>query len=289
MPPSTGCISLGSPSGTSFPIDRVIEYVVIDPIAHTCRIWADVFLFNNTAQDVELLVLHRGSLMGRNVTAESWVHPRSAASQTGTLANQITRLHRDFDPILHADGLIKVAGTSYDPWHQPDGPLVAVVGQVPERDVPFTMWQLGAFPPNKRHVFRIELEMTQQTYQTQIGDATSFDAYGDEILLHEISEDLGKYHERDVDDYRLGLENLRVHFLPEIFEWLLIAPDGQHDLWLTTPLSYNFSPRLVPPELAASTHWFVADYSQKGAWKLRGRDSNAFALKVEHCLVAANH
>ena len=50
-----------------------------------------------------------------------------------------------------------------------------------ERDVPYTLWQVGKFPPG-RHLVRNKLTMTDDTFRVQLGDG-SFDAYGEEILL----------------------------------------------------------------------------------------------------------
>jgi hypothetical protein len=72
---ATGCISIGTRNGSAFPIDRVIEYVSIDPSQKGCTIWYDVFINNTTEQDQCVSVLHRGNLTCENVTREAWSRP----------------------------------------------------------------------------------------------------------------------------------------------------------------------------------------------------------------------
>jgi len=124
----------------------------------------------------------------------------------------------------------------------------------------------------------LKLEATPECYNTQIGQGDTIYAYGDSILWQRIEHDLRTYTGPNAEDYRLRfLEGARV--VPNIFEWLLVSPDSS-TRWVTTPLSYNLSPRVVPDEYQQTTHWFVADYSQGGAWHLVGNRYNAFTLKI---------
>lgn len=277
---ATGCISIGT-TGAPVQIDRVIEY--FQPHNGSCMVWVDVFLDNTSNEDKNLLLLHRGSLSAANVTRESWASPENVpATASLHLTNRIVRLHHSFDPIrAMPEGIVAVGERDYQVWEGPE--LVSVViGDKAEADVPFTLWRIGPFSGGQRHVFRIRMVMTPQTFERHVGPLGTFYAYGEAILLDKIEyEDLTCYEGSDAEEYRQVFAEFNAcsQMLPDKFEYLVVSPEGTTLEWETTPLSPLISPQLIlEDDLRSNTRWLVASYADK--WSLIGKRYNGFVVKI---------
>src|ERR1700686_3921418 len=101
---ATGCISFGTRSNEVLILDRVIESFPIDPRNRTCQLWVDIFLDNHGGSEQTLFVLHRGSLIGENVTMDAWTRVSSCAWR-----KRVVRKHEQFDPIVVGDNRVVVA------------------------------------------------------------------------------------------------------------------------------------------------------------------------------------
>jgi hypothetical protein len=287
----TGCLSVGTESGARFPVERVLEYSLIDTATKTCTIDADIFFFNNTDSPQRLRIMHPGSMVGKNTTREAWgIGGPSGWSRE--LAERIISLHDGAEPITRTCEGVTVGELKYQLWDEPEGRIPAIVGQREGSDVPFTMWEIGPFAPQQRHVVRLQMLMTPESYDRQIGDGKLIYAYGSAILLEQINlETLPDYAGPDSESYQMALDSLRADLVPDVFEWLLVSPEERPGEWKTTPVTNNLSPRLITNELRETTHWFVADYIHAGRWKLEGerlvkrrpaaRPTNAFTLEIE--------
>jgi hypothetical protein len=245
----------------------------------------DVFLHNFSDRERRLLLLHRGSLCGLNVSAKSWsLAETSQESFERELTTRIISLHENFDPIeFPQEGTVAVAGHEYRVWQGPEE-LPVVVGDRDGTDVPFTMWDVGGFTPGQRHLLRVRLSMAEETFEKQVGNRGFFDAYGEAILLRKIEqEDLPHCAESDTESYWRGFDRFQAadHVVPDTFEYLVVSPIGTELRWETTALSQNLSCQFVPPgELRSCTRWFVADNSDSEHWCLEGRRCNGFVVEM---------
>jgi hypothetical protein len=209
--------------------------------------------------------LRRGSVKGRGCP----------------LTALITKLHRRHDPIgLPRNEVVTLAGHDYPLWNGPPGPLSTIVERTTDGDVPFTMWEIGAFPAVQRQLVRLRFDIPRESYRAQIGDTHEFYAYGDAFWLDRIAEDLRSYRGVDRHRYEGALRNLTTRLTPDVFEYLLVSLPGNRVRWKTTPLSYNFSPQLVPRQYSDSVHWFLAHYSPTPIGS-SSKPPAAFALKIE--------
>lgn len=271
----------------------MIECVHIDPVRKTCTICADIFVHNWGPDEDWLEILHRGSLTARDVTTESWGDD-VPVGWPATIARRVEILHQA--GIERRPGAIKVRGTEYRLWNGPASVVPATLGDAPLVDVPFTMWELGPFPPNEHCIARLALELHAVSYARQIGNSKGFYAYGDAILLDKIEyEDLPTYNGPDGKRFRETFRTFKEHLVPRVFEWLLVSPDGEPLPWVTTTLSANFSPQVIRDDYSATTQWFVAEYAQADTFHVKGELSdstgaelsNAFALRVEDASAVA--
>jgi len=258
-----------------------MESVWIDPTHKRCVINVDLFVNNTTSVEQPLSVIHRGGLFGEDATAEAWGGFGAPSSWPHSVADRLMSLHCDFDPIDSiSPEFVRLAGVDYSLWKGPGGALNVVVGSQ-DRDVPFTMWEIGPFPAKSRSLARLQLTLSVESYRKQVGPLSEFYAYGDAILLDLIRrEDLPGYCREDLADYEAALGSFRSHLVPGIFEWLMVTPEDDPLRWQTTPLSHNLSPRIIRDRFRDSTHWFVADYNLAREFHLKGKPSNAFVLKV---------
>ena len=284
----TGCVSVAS-TDKQVTLDRIIECVNIEPVAHTCTIIVDTFVYNATATQQMLRIIHRGSLTATDVTHESWSSGSAVEySVVHGLAERLAQLHQGYDDIRVLDAGVQVGEYQYELWDGPATKIPAVLGDM-NWDVPFTMWEIGPFAPRQRSVARLKLEMSLESYLEQVGNGERFYAYGDAILRDTIEyKDLAAYRRSDNDLYRTTLRNFHPHLLPATFEWLLVSLDGRALPWKVTPLSANFAPQVIPDDgYSATTQWFVARYGHVGEFCVEGKLSNAFAARVEHAVAAA--
>lgn len=278
-PPATGCISIGTRNGATIVIERVMEQVILDAVRRTCVIIADILIHNSTDTPQLLYVVHRGTLTGRVVTNAAW----SATNQPDT--NRLVDLHQLRDPIRQEDRHVRINDQPYEIWPAMDNLATTVVGAGAATNVPYTMWEIGPFAAERRSIVRLELTMAKDTFDLQLGDCELFYAYGDAILLSEIEEDLSKYQEEHSNEARLfeeGLRSFKNHLLPVVFEWLLIEAGGDPRHWESSSGRFALSKRIVPMKYASTTHWFIADYSHGGRWRVAGRRKrNAFSIRFQ--------
>jgi hypothetical protein len=276
----TGCISIAAVEGTGIRIDRVIESFSMDRVHQICNIRVDIFLDNARDSPEHISVLHRGSLVAENVTKEAWVRA-SAQDATREISDYLLHLRESFEPIeILPDGFLRIEGREYSLWNGSSGRLSAIVGQEEDRDVPFSMWKIGPFPPRTRQIASIHLAMTKQSYATQIGCADEFYAYGDAILLDRVAEDVRAYGGTNRKDYQRALDTRGARIQPDVFEYVLVSLPGSNVRWKTTPISYNLSERFVPEEYRETVHWFVARYSEFNTFSIVARPEAVFVLRV---------
>lgn len=284
---ATGCVSFGSRVSDALTLDRVIETFSVNPVSKTCGIWLDVFVDNVTVVDQTLLFLHRGSLSAEIVTRDAW-SSTSVRTRHCPITARLVKLHEQFDKIeTGADNVISLGGERYKLLERQDGKLEPALPQAAdEQNVPFTMWEIGPFPANEKRLLRVRMSLGKKTYAAQIADGNEFYAYGDSILLDRITEDLMVYSGPDQEGYRKLFDAVTTRIVPQVFEYVLLSEPGSPQ-WETTPLSYNFSPQLVPAEYETTTHWFVARYPKVDTFAIAARrvnarrPRNAFALRVK--------
>lgn len=279
----SGCISVGSHDcSVAFDVDRIIECVWIEPDHKRCVVNADIFLKNNSGSDQTLWVIHRGGLLAENATLEAWRPDQGLSSSwPRAMASRIVKLHENFDPLLVTESGVTLNGIDYRLW---SGPLRTIVGN-PHKQVPFTMWEIGPFDPGQATLVRLQLTLSEESYDAQIGDQSEFAAYGDQSLLNLIrEEDLPVYFEDDLESYEDALASFQSHIVPGVFEWLLVSAEDEPGRWTTRVITSGLSPRIVPEPLNSCTHWFLADYASvrrfQVAGELKGRPTNSFELHI---------
>lgn len=280
----TGCVSIGSRTGAGLRVERVIEYV--QPEQESYVIWVDIFLLNESPSEQSILLLHRGSLAATNETDSAWLGS-AISNRSHWLTKRIIALHEgSVDPIaVQSDDRVAIGDLTYDVWRSQSSSLSAIVGDKPDSDVPFTMWEIGSFKGPGRYALRFKLAMTRETFQRHVPTEGLFYAYGESILLHKIeNEDLTFYDGEDAASYKEAFAVFKSgsHLFPDIFEYVVIAPENSSLAWETTSLSPRFSPQVISEELNKNTRWFIADFCARTQhastrWQFRG-----FILKLEH-------
>jgi hypothetical protein len=282
MDSSTGCISIGTPVDARIEIERVVEYC--KPTASSCLIWVDIFCNNPSDVPQSLLVLHRGSFVARDVTRRSWLENSDIFSFERTLTRRLTRLHKNFDPILEKEtNAVKLGKYEYL-VPENDYEVSIVVGGQEDIDSPFTMWNISEIPGKTRQMIRLSLTMGDSTFLARIGGRDSFHAYGEAILLQKIEfEDLASFEGRRCSgEYRDAFDSFKSskHVVPDIFEYLLVSEDDTPLGWEVTPLSAGLSARWIPyPDMQNNTVWFVTDISRASFSLVGRRKRNAFAVR----------
>jgi hypothetical protein len=286
----TGCVSIGAPPGSKIGVDRVIEY--IEPAEGSCIIWVDIFLHNASPEKKPITVLHRGSLSACDVTRQSWpcAEPDDASFEA-SLTRRLMGLHRDFDPIARTSNSgITLAGLEYIPAN--DVLVRTVAGAEKGRDVPFSMWEIDSPAGVRRHLVRLRLEMTAETFQVQIGAPHEFYAYGEEILFQKVEyEDLPFYEGDDAAIYRQTFAAFKKlqRIVPDMFEYLIVCEEGQRLAWQATPIADISAPLIADESVAMNTAWFVADILHSADWKLLGRPKyNGFVLRITNAPAEAS-
>jgi hypothetical protein len=281
---ATGCVSIATRLGDLLRIERVIEYFRLDE--STCTIWVDIFMYNPGKDNSYPLLLHRGSLSGTDVTKDSWLLKSSTSDDIfeRQITDRIMQLHEAYDPIrLSCKGLVTAGDHDYHPIQQSE-PLQVVVGDVAKANIPFTMWKIGCFVGDQRHVIRLRLVLTPKTFESQIGREGIFYAYGESILLDKIEyEDLPCYEGEDAAEFRQAFAMFKScrHVVPDTFEYLVISPESKELEVETKVLSPMISPQFISSaNLRRCTRWFVADNSHSDKWSLMGKRYNGFVVKV---------
>jgi hypothetical protein len=300
----TGCISIAAPSKSGMQVDRVVEY--FDPEEATRKIWVDVFLNNPAREQQPILILHRGNLSATNVTGTSWTPEDSSRSYPCSLTRRLLALHeprfiRRFrqEPeglslvaMLQPEGVeriqireggsVAVGGFEYGLWNGPRDILPLLDGEG-ETDAPYTIWKLAGFAEPPRQVLRLELQLRLPSYWNQVGRTRSFRAYGEAMLLHKIGhEDLPRYRGSRAQDYVKVFGDFLsgTHLIPKIFEYLVVAPEGEELAWEATPLSDVHEPFIQDPAIRRNTRWFLADISRTASFSIAGEPYNSLALRL---------
>jgi len=281
---ATGCVSLGTDTGVALPVERVIECFLANE--SESRIWVDIFLHNPSGSEQSLIILHRGSLKAVNVTEESWSTGEDSGLSGGpferSLTSRIVQLHQSFDPIqISPGGRVRVGATDYQVVSGSVAPRV-MIGDNPRANVPFTMWRVGPFVSG-RHILRMRLDMSPETFEAQIGRSSSFCAYGEEILLDRIQhDDLVTYDGADIEAYRQAYDQFKngTRMVPDVFEYVVVSPDGIELPWrITTISSMIHEHRIFAPNLSATTRLFIADCAHSHEWTLQGEPYNGFVVR----------
>lgn len=271
---STGCIGFASENSGLF-VRCAIESFTVIPRNLVASIWVDVFAENKSNKPSFIGIIHRGSLAAENVTQSAWRQQSSCEVQ-----KRVVALHSTLDPIVVGDDSVLLSGNEYGLFSGKSGDWPALVGGHMEADEPFTLWNVGPFPPGERVVVRLRLQLSRKSFLKQIGaDATEFYSFGDAILLDRIDEDILAYNEPGKESFQRALKEFKSgRTVAEVFEYLLVSLGKDDVRWDATPLTYNFSRQIVPEPYTNDTHWFIARYPRLTNESVQ--PENAFVLKA---------